>query len=98
MVNITRDEFQQKFEGATFDLLELAKASTFNRISENCAFILSEIEESSMSFPEQRNIRKTKNDKKTPKLLNEILPVLLNMYTAIYDFNLYVYKSTQGKP
>lgn len=93
--NITQDEVQQKFEGATFDLLQLAKASSFNRISENCVFILSEIEETSMSFSEQRNIRKKENDKKVPRALSEILPDLLDMYMAIYDFNLYVYKSTQ---
>jgi len=93
--NITQGELQQKFEGAIFDLLDLAKKSTFNRISENCVFILSEIEGNYMSFSEQKDIRKTKNDKKIPRLLEEISPDLLSMYTAIYDFNLYVYKSTQ---
>lgn len=76
-------------------LLELARDSSFNDISDNCKFVISEIKHSDKNFFEQNKIRKSINDKKIPKPLTDIIGELETLYVNLYDVNLYVYKASK---
>lgn len=75
-------------------LLKMAKNLCWNKISSNCLFILSEIEEGGgQNFLEIQRIRNHKNNKKTPKRLNDIVLELSKIYDILYDVNLFIYKA-----
>ncbi|SEW36999.1 hypothetical protein [Chitinophaga arvensicola] len=80
---------------ATLKLLEMARDSTWNNISDNCKFILTEVKNSQDSFHEQRKLNKKVNDKKVPVTLTELMPTLENLYDDFYDINLHIYKATK---
>jgi hypothetical protein len=71
----------------------MARDSSFNNISDNCKFIISEIKHSDKNFFERNKIRKTDNDKKIPKPLADIILELEILYPNLYDVNLYIYKA-----
>lgn len=71
----------------------MARASSFNSISDNCMFIISEIKHSDRNFFEQDRTRKTDNDKKTAKSLTDTIIELETLYQNLYDVNLYIYKA-----
>ena len=71
----------------------MARESSFNKISDNCKFIVSEIKHSDKNFFEQNKIRKINNGKKTPKPLNDTIAELEKIYANLYDVNLYIYKA-----
>jgi hypothetical protein len=75
-------------------LLDMARSLTWNDISENCKFILTEIKDSDKTFHEQGKINKKENDKKKPMTLAELTPTLQGLYTSIYDINLQIYRAT----
>lgn len=81
---------------AVQSLLKLARESSYNKISDNCKFIISEIKHSDENFFERNKIRKTVNNKKTPKPLIDIIAELENLYSNLYDVNLYVYKANKN--
>jgi hypothetical protein len=74
----------------------MARDSSFNNISDNCKFIISEIKHSDKNFFEQNIIRKIDNEKKTSKPLTDIIVELETLYSNLYDVNLYVYKSEKN--
>ena len=74
----------------------MARDSSFNNISDNCKFIISEIKHSDKNFFEQNKIRKTENEKKTPKPITDIIVELATLYSNLYDVNLYVYKADKN--
>ncbi len=88
-----KESIYKEISDAVQSLLKLARDSSFNKISDNCKFIISEIKHSDKNFFEQNKIRKTYNDKKTPKPLAEIIVELEILYPNLYDVNLYVYKA-----
>lgn len=90
-----KESIYKEISDATQSLLRLARDSSFNYISDNCKFIISEIKHSDKNFFEQNRIRKTVNDKKTPKPLTDIIGELESMYATLYDINLYVYKASK---
>jgi hypothetical protein len=87
---------QNKIEEAVSELLELARKLTWNKISDNCKFIVSEIKNSEDNFHVQRRVRKKENDLKIPVTLQEQMPVLQQLYENFYDINLYVYRATKN--
>jgi hypothetical protein len=90
-----RENIREDISGATVKLLNLARQSSFNYISDNCSFIISEIKESEKNVFEQAKIRKADNDKKMPKSLDDITIDLEQLYPSLYDVNLYVYKANK---
>lgn len=82
-----------KLKKATSSLLELARNSCWNKISENTSFIISEIKNEGQNSFDLRKIRKKENDKKTPKSLDIVTAKLNTFYKDLYDINLYIYKS-----
>ncbi len=88
-----KENLYNEISDAVQSLLKMARDSSFNIISDNCKFIISEIKHSDKNFFEQNKIRKTDNHKKTPKSLTDIIIELETLYTNLYDVNLYVYEA-----
>lgn len=88
-----KENLYKEISDAVQSLLKMARESSFNNISDNCKFIISEIKHSDKNFFEQNKIRKIDNDKKTPKPLIDTIVELETMYANLYDINLYVYKA-----
>ncbi|GAA3936909.1 hypothetical protein GO495_13640 [Chitinophaga oryziterrae] len=92
---MTSDSLQQEIQEAIPELLNMARGMSWNKISNNCKFILTEIKDSNRSFNDQRMLLKKENDKKTPLLFQQVIPILQTLYKNLYDINLYIYKSSK---
>ena len=76
----------------------MARNSCWNKISDNCEFILSEINEVRASnFYEERKMRKAENATKTPTSLKQAADELKEMYSDLYDVNMYIFHSMKNK-
>lgn len=93
---MTLETFENEIKDAIPRLLEIARSLTWNNISENHKFILTEIKDCSENFHEQRKINKQLNDKKNPVSLTELMPTLRQLYDDFYEINLQIYKATKG--
>jgi hypothetical protein len=91
-----KENLYNEISKAVESLLNLARDISFNSISDNCLFIISEIKHHNKNSFEQNKIRKAANDKKTPKSLNEIIIELEELYPNLYDINLYIYKAEKN--
>ncbi len=89
MKTVTKNKFEFNLKEATSTLLEMARNSCWNRISDNTSYIITEIKN---DIP-NRTERKISNDKKIPKSLEEITLELKAIYENLYDINLFIYKS-----
>ena len=92
---MTPTPLHNQIEEAVPKLLAMAKEMTWNKLSDNCKFILTEIKESQEDFHVQRQLRKQENDKKIPVSLQVLMPTLQSLYDDFYDINLYIYKATK---
>ena len=91
---MTPETFEIEINDLTHTLIELARERTVNKISDNCKYILSEIIDiGKNNFDDLRKLRILNNEKKIPRLLNEIISELMPIYNDLYDINLYVYKA-----
>jgi len=85
----------EEIEKAIPMLLNMAKDLSWNKISDNCRFILSEIINSDSTAHEERDRRLKENKKKAAVAFSEIMPVLRRLYENFYDINLFIYKSSK---
>ncbi|PKP20337.1 MAG: hypothetical protein CVU05_09380 [Bacteroidetes bacterium HGW-Bacteroidetes-21] len=91
---MTPETFEIEIKDLTHKLIEMARDFSINKISDNCLYILSQINnDGSNNLNEIRKARIQSNEKKTPKRLNEITSDLFSIYSDLYDINLYVYKA-----
>ena len=90
---MTQDTLQKEVEEAIPKLLDLARELSWNKISDNCKFIITEIKDSKENFHVQRVLRKKQNDEKVPVTFSEIMPSLQNLYDNLYDINLHIYRA-----
>ncbi|WP_109301207.1 hypothetical protein [Aquimarina sp. AU474] len=88
-----RENLEQNLKEATSSLLEMAKNSCSNKISDNTSYLISEIKNDELNAPDKRKERKKENDKKISKSLEQISSELKDIYENLYDINLYIYKS-----
>ena len=96
--HLKKAELENKIQEATSSLIDMATDICWNKISRNCVYIMSEIDESiGKNFFEQAKIRKKINDKKVPKTLSGIVSELTTIFENLYDINLYIYKSLSNK-
>ena len=96
--HLKKAELENKIQEATSSLIDMATNICWNKISRNCVYILSEIDESiGKNFFEQAKNRKKINDKKVPKTLSAIVSELTTIFENLYDINLYIYKSLSNK-
>lgn len=91
-----RENIHKDIADAVKSLLKMARDSSINKISDNCSFIISEIKHSADNGDDLNKIRKSENDKKTPKSLADIVADLDKLYPDLYDVNLYVYKADKN--
>ncbi|KAA1240774.1 hypothetical protein [Aquimarina sp. RZ0] len=89
MKKVTKSNLEQNLKEATSTLLEMARNSCWNKISDNTSYIISEIKNDKQNRTERKKI----NDKKKPKSLEKITAELKVFYEDLYDINLYIYKS-----
>ncbi|GAB5523848.1 MAG: hypothetical protein Roseis2KO_17200 [Roseivirga sp.] len=90
-----KENLHNDLRRATGNLLEMARDASWNSISDNCLYIIREINhDTAKNFFERRKIRKRVNRKKEPKTLNSVVSELERIYENLYDVNLLVYKST----
>lgn len=95
---ITKNTLKENLKKATSSLIDMAKELCWNTISDDCVYIISEIDDSvGNNFIERAKIRKKNNDKKTPKSLSEIIPKLHQIFDNLYDINLYIYRALPNK-
>ncbi len=87
---------EEKIQEAIPKLLDMARDLTWNNISGNCKFIVTEIKNNQDSFLEQRKLNKKMNDKKVPVTLTELTPKLQRLNDIVYDINLHIYKATKN--
>ena len=85
-----------QIEESVCALVTMAKEMTWNHISNNYLYILTEIKAPTENFHDQRKIRKRENDQKTPISIQDILPILNTLYDDIYDLNFHIYKATKN--
>lgn len=90
---VTKNNLELNLNEATSALLEMARNSCWNKISENTSYIISEIVNDERNFFDKRIERKKVNDKKKPKSLKQTTSELKDIYENLYDINLYIYKS-----
>jgi hypothetical protein len=89
---------KEEIENAITKLLEMAKQSCWNNISNNFVYILSNINEvEGKNFFIRRINRKKINERKKTKNLIEAINELNVFYENIYDINLFIYKTTKHK-
>jgi len=96
MNTITKTTLYSNLSNATISLLEIARKSSWNRITDNCLYITSEIENSAQNFCDLHKSRKQENDQKVPRSLAEVLPQLLSLFDNLHDINLYVYRAERN--
>jgi len=93
-----KETFEQNIRDAIPILIKMVKESCWNKMSENYSFILSEINNSEgKSFLEQRIVRCKLNDNKSPKSFEKIIAELNELYSNLYDVNLYIYKAEKRR-
>lgn len=76
---------------ATNWLLQLARNESYNIISNNCLYIISEIHTSLIDVETQRKLSNEENRKKRPVKLSALISALEAIYPLLYDINLYIY-------
>jgi len=87
---------QDEIQEAIPKLFSIARELTWNKISDNYKFILTEIKDTEKNFHVQRKLLKKENDRKFPVTIQELLPALQRLYSNIYDINLHIYKATKS--
>ncbi|RZJ88593.1 MAG: hypothetical protein EOO60_10895 [Hymenobacter sp.] len=80
-------------EGAVPQLLQLARSLTWNNISDNCIFIISEITDEPTNAYQRQRLTKRLNDAKRPLSLAALAPALHQLHGNLHDINLYVYRA-----
>lgn len=92
---MTKEKLDNDVKIMTERLLEIARSRTWNTISDECVYIISEIKDyKEEKITELNELRIRENEKKKPKALHKIAAELNNFYENLYVVNLYVYKST----
>jgi predicted NACHT family NTPase len=93
---MTRETLSDDISKATKSLLEMARGVSWNKISDNCLFVISEIKNSTDSQLVQRRRRKSENFKKRLIGLKDAIAELKDKYFELYDINLYIDKALKG--
>lgn len=93
---ITKDNFIEQLIKATEDLLNMAREMTWNKISDNCFYILFDKDKNDEKrFSVEKRSAKSKSDKGTPQRLIDVAPVFLDLYPSFYEVDLQIYKASK---
>ena len=92
---MTKENLHSDLKDATLKLLEMARDHSWNTVSDNCLYIISEINDLvGKNIFEQKKIRKKVNQRKKPIPIEIVVSELELIYGNLYDVNLFIYKST----
>jgi hypothetical protein len=94
--HLTIETFEAWLEDAKSSLLKMARDATWNSISNNCLYILIEGGFTGKNFAEENHIRKQRNEKKKPKSLAPLMPILTGLYPDLYEVDLLIYRSRKN--
>ena len=94
---MTPDRVYADLEQLIPRLLEMARGLTWNRISDNCLFIISEIRDTPINAHARRKIIRQQNDAKQPVPLHALLSALRQLYPNLHDINLHIYHATRDR-
>ena len=93
---MTKETLFTDLTKASNSLLQLARELSFNTISDNCLFIISEIPNELIDAETKRRISNRKNRTKKPVELNEAIADIEILYPILHDLNLVIYKSKKN--
>jgi len=93
----TIENIESQINDATSSLIDMARNSCWNSISNNTSYIISEIKDDGKNFEQQRIERNKVNNKKEPKSLQKIISELKMIFEDLYDINLYIFRSEKTK-
>lgn len=86
-MELTKDNLETSIEIATDKLIVMAMEICWNKISRNCKYVKSEIDD--------RKDKKNSISELVPKSLSEMVLELSLIYENLYDINLYIKKSSK---
>lgn len=90
---MSKQAFENDLKKSLADLLKLVEKFCWNKISQNCLYIVSDYNEfDSSDHKDYRKIRKTINNKKAPQDLQLAVKELYKKYNDLYDITLYAFK------
>lgn len=89
---------EENIKITTISLLELVEKNCWNKFSNNCLYILTDINELEYSnFHKLRRLKQKNNSKKKPQNLNLAVKTLNEHFNDLYDVVLYVFKAESNK-
>lgn len=89
---MTKKEFQEELERCTSLLLNMGRTLSWNKISNNCRFVVSAISIEDSATPRIALIQAAKPE--APVSLAVAADSLYAIYNDLYDINLYIYKAS----
>lgn len=89
-------EFENEIKKAIPELFKIARSLTWNNLSENYSFIITEVKTSNETLQEQRKANKKVNDQKTPVSFIELMRTVRTLYPYLYDVNLEIYRAKRN--
>ncbi|MGE3800105.1 MAG: hypothetical protein AB7H80_03725 [Candidatus Kapaibacterium sp.] len=90
------ETLETEIEQMTVALFQIARSRSWNKISDSCSYIISEIKESDLRTGSQfRRARRKANDVKSPMALQQAADELRSIYYNLHDVNLYIYKAVR---
>ena len=85
---------EENIKDTTTSLLNLVDEKCWNKISDNCNYILTNVKKLKYSnFHELRKIKQKINSKKNPQDFNSILKTLSKFESDLFDVVLYIFKA-----
>lgn len=96
MSSITPETLEVDLERCTQALLGLARNSAWNPISNDCLYIVSEINNEGALW-ERWERRIIENRRKRPQPLALVMTELLRRFNDLYDINLFIYKAQRKR-
>lgn len=90
------ETLEEEIRKAIADLLQLARILTWNKIPDRYEVILTKIEDSGEDLRTQRKSSRQANKQKIPVPLEELMPLLRQLYDDCYDINLQIFKTTKS--
>ena len=95
---MTKDRFEQTVKETSKALLEMARKSCWNSISDNCFYILTNIQvDNEKNLREQDTERIKMNKKKVPERVDWAVNELYEIYSNLYDINFYIYRAEKER-
>ncbi|ASK28955.1 hypothetical protein CEY12_02015 [Chryseobacterium sp. T16E-39] len=92
-----KETLEINLNSSVVNLFRLAKISCWNKMSQNCLYIVSDCNEFySLDDKDYETVRRKINNKKNPRNLDSAIYELEKEYDDLYDIVLYVFKAKRN--